>query len=76
MEASEMPVITDFSRRNFNPSIVPAVREGNPKPKRKGLASGSSKLELVSSTIQPNEVLIVGQRLRELLSTAQKAAPA
>jgi len=59
-----------------NPSIVPAVREGNPKPKRKGSASGSSKLELVSSTIQPNEVLIVGQRLRELLSTAQKAAPA
>lgn len=59
-----------------NPSIVPAVREGNPKPGRKGSASGSSKLELVSSTIQPNEVLIVGQRLRELLSTAQKAAPA
>jgi uncharacterized pyridoxal phosphate-dependent enzyme len=59
-----------------NPSIVPAVREGNPKPKRKGSASGSSKLELVSSTIRPNEVLIVGQRLRELLSTAQKAAPA
>ena len=59
-----------------NPSIVPAVREGNPKPRRKGSASGSSKLELVSSTIQPNEVLIVGQRLRELLSTAQKAAPA
>jgi uncharacterized pyridoxal phosphate-dependent enzyme len=59
-----------------NPSIVPAVREGNPKPKSKGSASGSSKLELVSSTIQPNEVLIVGQRLRELLSAAQKAAPA
>lgn len=59
-----------------NPSIVPAVREGNPKPRRKGSASGSSKLELVSSTIQPNEVLIVGRRLRELLSTAQKAAPA
>ena len=59
-----------------NPSIVPAVREGNPKPKRKGSASGSSKLELVSSTIRPNEVLIVGQRLRELLSNAQRAAPA
>jgi uncharacterized pyridoxal phosphate-dependent enzyme len=59
-----------------NPSIVPAVREGNPKPKRKGSASGSSKLELVSSTIQPNEVLIVGKRLRELLSAARKAAPA
>ena len=59
-----------------NPSIVPAVREGNPKPKRKASASGSSRLELVSSTIQPNEVLIVGQRLRELLSAARKAAPA
>jgi uncharacterized pyridoxal phosphate-dependent enzyme len=59
-----------------NPSLVPAVREGNPKPIRKGSASESSRLELVSSTIQPNEVLVVGQRLRELLSTAQKAAPA
>ena len=58
-----------------NPSIVTAVREGNPKPHKKGSASGSSKLELVSSTIQPNEVLIVGQRLRELLTTARKAAP-
>jgi uncharacterized pyridoxal phosphate-dependent enzyme len=57
-----------------NPSIVPAVREGNPKPdakepKRRG------QLEVVSSTIQPNEVLIVGQRLRELLGAARKAAP-
>ena len=58
-----------------NPSIVTAVREGNPKPHKKGSASGSSKLELVSSTIQPNEVLIVGQRLRELLNAARKAAP-
>ncbi len=58
-----------------NPSIVTAVREGNPKPRKKGSPSGSSKLELVSSTIQPNEVLIVGQRLRELLSAARKAAP-
>src|SRR5882724_3426958 len=61
-----------------NPSIVTAVREGNPKkaskepkePKERG------SLELVSSTIQPNEVLIVGQRLRELLSAARKAAAA
>lgn len=57
-----------------NPSIVPAVREGNPKPSKKGPKPG--KLELVSSTIQPNEVLIVGQRLREVLSAARKAAPA
>ena len=58
-----------------NPSIVPAVREGNPKPDKKE-PTHRGKLELVSSTIQPNEVLIVGQRLRELLSTAQKAASA
>ncbi|MBI3475835.1 MAG: aminotransferase class V-fold PLP-dependent enzyme [Acidobacteria bacterium] len=58
-----------------NPSIVTAVREGNPKPHKKGSSSGSSRLELVSSTIQPNEVLIVGQRIRELLSAARKAAP-
>ena len=57
-----------------NPSIVPAVHEGNPKrssqeePERR-------KLELVSSTIQPNEVLIVGQRIRELLNAARKVAP-
>jgi uncharacterized pyridoxal phosphate-dependent enzyme len=57
-----------------NPSIVTAVHEGNPKqnseeePERR-------KLELVSSTIQPHEVLIVGQRIRELLSAARKATP-
>jgi L-seryl-tRNA(Ser) seleniumtransferase len=58
-----------------NPSIVPAVREGNPKQSSKQSAE-RRRLELVSSTIQPNEVLIVGQRLRELLSAARKAAPA
>ncbi len=57
-----------------NPSIVPAVREGNPKPSKKEPKPG--KLELVSSTIQPSEVLIVGQRLREVLNAARKAAPA
>jgi uncharacterized pyridoxal phosphate-dependent enzyme len=56
-----------------NPSIVTAVREGNPKPGHKEPRPG--KLELVSSTIQPHEVLIVGQRIRELLTAARKAAP-
>jgi uncharacterized pyridoxal phosphate-dependent enzyme len=56
-----------------NPSIVPAVREGNPK--KSDQRPERMKLELVSSTIQPNEVLIVGQRIRELLNTARKAAP-
>jgi hypothetical protein len=58
-----------------NPSIVPAVREGNVKPDRKE-PKRRGKLELVSSTIQPNEVLIVGQRIRELLSAARKKLPA
>ncbi len=56
-----------------NPSIVPAVREGNPKPDSKE-PKKRGKLELVSSTIQPHEVLIVGQRLRELLGAARKKA--
>src|ERR1700692_3100498 len=57
-----------------NPSIVPAVREGNPKPNAKE-PKRRGQLEVVSSTIQPHEVLIVGQRIRELLSAAGKAAP-
>jgi L-seryl-tRNA(Ser) seleniumtransferase len=56
-----------------NPSIVPAVREGNPK--KSDQRPERMKLELVSSTIQPNEVLIVGQRIRELLNAARKATP-
>jgi uncharacterized pyridoxal phosphate-dependent enzyme len=56
-----------------NPSIVPAVREGNPK--KSDQRPERMRLELVSSTIQPSEVLIVGQRIRELLNTARKAAP-
>lgn len=59
-----------------NPSIVTAVREGNPKQATREMeAEPRRKLELVSSTIQPSEVLIVGQRIRELLSKARKAAP-
>ena len=57
-----------------NPSIVPAVREGNPKQNSKESAQ-RRRLELVSSTIHPNEAIIVGQRIRELLSAARKAAP-
>ena len=58
-----------------NPSIVPAVREGNPKQSSKESAQ-RRRLELVSSTIQPHEAIMVGQRIRELLSVARKAAPA
>jgi uncharacterized pyridoxal phosphate-dependent enzyme len=58
-----------------NPSIVTAVREGNPKPNAKE-PKRRGRLELVSSTIQPHQVIIVGQRLRELLGAAQKQRPA
>ncbi len=58
-----------------NPSIVTAVREGNPKKNDKP-SKERRKLELVSSTIQPNEAILVGQRIRELLAAARKSAPA
>jgi uncharacterized pyridoxal phosphate-dependent enzyme len=53
-----------------NPSLVPAVREGNPN--RKELKE-PDRLELVSMTIQPGEEIVVGQRLRAILLRARKA---
>jgi len=60
-----------------NPSLVKAVREGNPNPKpnRKEL-KGPDHIELVSMTIKPGEEIIVGRRLREILSAARKKAGA
>ncbi len=52
-----------------NPSIVAAVEEGyqNPKsPKRR------DHIEIVSMTLQAGEELIVGKRMREILSEARK----
>jgi len=43
---------------------------------KRGIGTVKQSWNLSASTIQPSEVLIVGQRLRELLRTAQKAAPA
>jgi L-seryl-tRNA(Ser) seleniumtransferase len=54
-----------------NPSLVPAVREGNPNPDKKEIKQ-PDRLELVSMTIQPGEELIVGQRLRAILAGARK----
>ncbi len=54
-----------------NPSGVPGAREGNPN--RKELKE-PDHLELVSMTIQPGEEIIVGQRLRSILSAASKRA--
>lgn len=56
-----------------NPSLVTAVREGNPNPNRKE-RKAPDHIELVSMTIQPGEEIIVGQRLREVLRAAQKKA--
>ena len=54
-----------------NPSLVKAVREGNPNRKER---KAPDHIELVSMTIKPGEEIIVGQRLRAVLSAAQKKA--
>jgi len=54
-----------------NPSLVKAVREGNPNRKEMKVPD---HIELVSMTIKPGEEIIVGQRLRAVLSAAQKKA--
>jgi uncharacterized pyridoxal phosphate-dependent enzyme len=54
-----------------NPSLVTAVREGNPTPNKKEI-KGPDHIELVSMTIQPGEEMIVGERLRSILGDAQK----
>jgi seryl-tRNA(Sec) selenium transferase len=56
-----------------NPSLVTAVREGNPNRKER---KQPDHIELVSMTIKPGEELIVGQRLRTILGAAQKKAAA
>lgn len=52
-----------------NPSLVRAVREGNPNRKE---PKGPNHIELVSMTIKPGEEIIVGRRLRAILGAAQK----
>src|SRR5882762_10181828 len=54
-----------------NPSLVKAVREGNPNSK---VRKEPDHIELVSMTIKPGEEMIVGQRLRAVLSAAWKKA--
>jgi len=56
-----------------NPSLVKAVREGNPNRKER---KEPDRIELVSMTIQPGEEIIVGQRLRTVLGAAQKKSAA
>ena len=56
-----------------NPSLVKAVREGNPNRKE---PKQPDHIELVSMTIKPGEEIIVGQRLRAILGEAQKKSAA
>ncbi len=53
-----------------NPSLVPAVIEGDPKSSTKG--ARTDQLRIISMTLQPGEDLIVGKRLRDILSAARK----
>jgi len=56
-----------------NPSMVSAVEDGSDKPKPNPKeVKEKNHLEMVSMTIQPGEEMIVGQRLRSLLSAARK----
>jgi uncharacterized pyridoxal phosphate-dependent enzyme len=58
-----------------NPSLVTAVREGNPKPTAKE-RKAPDHIELVSMTIKPGEEVLVGQRLRAILRAAQRGKAA
>jgi uncharacterized pyridoxal phosphate-dependent enzyme len=58
-----------------NPSLVKAVREGNPNPTPKE-RKAPDHIELISLTIQPGQEIIVGQRLRAILRAAQKKSAA
>jgi L-seryl-tRNA(Ser) seleniumtransferase len=56
-----------------NPSMVPAVLAGDNKtPRKTGLRD---RLQIVPSTLQPGEELLVGKRLREILAGARSRAP-
>jgi L-seryl-tRNA(Ser) seleniumtransferase len=56
---------------NSNPSLVPAVLEGDSKTPRR---ERPDALRIVPSTLQPGEDLIIGRRLREILGAARKGA--
>jgi L-seryl-tRNA(Ser) seleniumtransferase len=49
---------------NSNPSLVPAVHEGDPKSKPQ---DEPNRLQIVSMTLQDGEELVLGQRLRQIL---------
>jgi uncharacterized pyridoxal phosphate-dependent enzyme len=53
-----------------NPSLVPAVHEG--EPSSKAPTEERNRLQIISMTLQPGEEMIVGKRLRDILSAARK----
>ena len=55
-----------------NPSLVPAVHEGDPKEQKS--EDRRNRLQIISMTLQDSEDLIVGRRLREILNNARKRA--
>ncbi len=59
-----------------NPSMVPAVHEdGDNRPrKREGQPARQNRLQIVPSTLQPDEDVIVGKRLRSILAQARSRA--
>lgn len=56
-----------------NPSLVPAVESGW-QAGRKSTPRRSDRLQIISMTLQDGEELIVGRRLKEILSKAAKKA--
>ncbi len=58
---------------NGNPSTVPGVHIQH-DPKAAATAGRPDALRIVSLTLQPGEDLIVGRRIREVLTEARKAA--
>jgi len=55
----------------YNPSAVPGAQEGDPKrPHDKK----PDHIQIVSTTLQPGEELLVARRLRAVLNAARKAA--
>ena len=52
-----------------NPPLVPAVRQRDPK-----LPARPDEMHIVSMTLRSGDDLIIGKRLRDILSSARKAA--
>jgi seryl-tRNA(Sec) selenium transferase len=54
-----------------NPSAVPGAREGDPNVPE---GPEADRLQIISSTLQPGEELLIARRLREVLREARKSA--